>query len=477
MNIEINQEFKALIPPLSIEEYSRLEKNIIADGCREPLVLWRPESIACPECDKGSMTIGEHEFETLSNELDKWITESEECWVCKDCDYTKNIHEINSILMDGHNRYEICAKNNIGFDVSYKYFTDSGAAKLWMIRNQFGRRNLSSFQRASLALEMKPMLAELAKVNCSLGGGDQKSGSQKSANPINPTETRKELAKEAGVSHDTISKVEKILAFADDETKQKLKNGDAGLSINKVHADIKKAERKTEQLIKEADSASKNINPDWMITDCQEIVKCDAVITDPPYGILTEDWDQIELESFTREWLARWNLCGADIFIVSWSERHLFDGRRWFDEELSNYSFQQLLIWHYPNNKKPSSRLEFKHTFEPIFFYRKIDSTKEISVGGGEWGEGINNFDCHVSATPQSNFNDENMKQHPAQKSIEVMKWLVNAATSKGELVADPFSGSGTTGMAANQLGRSFHGIEINKEFIELANKRIATYG
>ena len=137
-------------PPLSLEEYSQLEKNIIADGCREPLVLWRPESIACPECDKGSMTIGEHEFETLSNELDKWITESEECWVCKDCDYTKNIHEINSILMDGHNRYEICAKNNIGFDVSYKYFTDSSHAKEWMILNQFGRRNLINYQRSVL---------------------------------------------------------------------------------------------------------------------------------------------------------------------------------------------------------------------------------------------------------------------------------------------------------------------------------------
>ena len=422
MNIEINQEFKALIPPLSLEEYSQLEKNIIADGCREPLVVF------------------------------------------------------NNTLVDGHNRYEICTKHDLPFSILEKDFTDSGAAKLWMIRNQFGRRNLSSFQRASLALEMKPMLAELAKENQTLSSGAGVKGLQKSAN-LNPIDTRKELAKEAGVSHDTISKVEKILAFADDETKQKLKNGDAGLSINKVHADIKKAERKTEQLIKEADSASKNINPDWIITDCQEIVKCDAVITDPPYGILTEDWDQIELESFTREWLSRWNLCGADIFIVSWSERHLFDGRKWFDEELSNYSFQQLLIWHYPNNKKPSSKLEFKHTFEPIFFYRKIGSTKEISVGGGEWGEGINNFDCHVSATPQSNFNDENMKQHPAQKSIEVMKWLVNAATSKGELVADPFSGSGTTGVASNQLGRSFHGIEINKEFIELANKRIATYG
>ena len=48
------------------------------------------------------------------------------------------------------------------------------------------------------------MLTELAKDNCPLGVGDQKSGLQKSANPINLTDTRKELAKEAGVSHDTI---------------------------------------------------------------------------------------------------------------------------------------------------------------------------------------------------------------------------------------------------------------------------------
>ena len=51
------------------------------------------------------------------------------------------------------------------FSILDKEFADSGAAKLWMIRNQFGRRNLSSFQRASLALEMKPMLAEIAKEN------------------------------------------------------------------------------------------------------------------------------------------------------------------------------------------------------------------------------------------------------------------------------------------------------------------------
>ena len=69
------------------------------------------------------------------------------------------------------------------------------------------------------------------------------------------------------------------------------------------------------------------------------------------------------------------------------------------------------------------------------------------------------------------------MKQHPAQKPLEVMRWLVNAATLAGEMVADPFSGSGATGIAAMQLGRSFHGIEINPDFIVLASNRIVTYG
>ena len=78
---------------------------------------------------------------------------------------------------------------------------------------------------------------------------------------------------------------------------------------------------------------------------------------------------------------------------------------------------------------------------------------------------------------PQSNFNDENMKQHPAQKSLDVMRWLVNATTNKGDLVVDPFCGSGTTGIACKQLNREFHGIEIDDDYINIANKRIATYG
>jgi site-specific DNA-methyltransferase (adenine-specific) len=82
-----------------------------------------------------------------------------------------------------------------------------------------------------------------------------------------------------------------------------------------------------------------------------------------------------------------------------------------------------------------------------------------------------------VEAVPQTNFNNENMKQHPAQKPIEVMRWLVNATTTTGDLIVDPFCGSGTTGIAATQLKRRFYGIETNKEYLNMAEGRLALYG
>lgn len=180
---------------------------------------------------------------------------------------------------------------------------------------------------------------------------------------------------------------------------------------------------------------------------------------------------------FTRHWASKWNDCGAKCALVFWSQRYLWDGRRWFDDSLSGYEFQQLLVWHYPNNKKPQSRAGFKQTWEPIFFYRKRDSNFIVQPTNKDWGKGLNNFDCHVAAIPQSNFNESEFKVHPAQKPVSALLWLINAVTGKGDLVCDPFCGSGTTGIAAMQLGRRFHGIEKDKEYATLATKRINSYG
>ena len=248
-------------------------------------------------------------------------------------------------------------------------------------------------------------------------------------------------------------------------------------------AEFKKAIRQEKILKREAEArriAAEKTGKPWVIAESEAVVQCQALVTDPPYGILDEPWEPTQLEKFTREWAERWSQCGADLLAVFWSQRYLREGHKWLAESFDGYAFQQLLVWHYPNNKSPQSRAGFKQTYEPVFLFRKDGAKREITIGAGadgEWGKDLTDFDCHVAAVPQSNFNGENMKQHPAQKPVSAMRWLVNALTSPGDLVCDPFCGSGTTGIAAMQLGRRFYGIELDPAYRKVAEGRIAEYG
>ena len=62
--------------------------------------------------------------------------------------------------------------------------------------------------------------------------------------------------------------------------------------------------------------------------------------------------------------------------------------------------------------------------------------------------------------------------KHPTQKPIALLTRLITAASKEGDLILDPFNGSGTTGIVANQLNRKYIGIEIDNEFLELTRNR-----
>lgn len=107
-NIIILPELESLIPPLGIEEKNQLEANILKDGCREALLIWpTTESVV------------------LSNS-----------------DSTKAIY----VLVDGHNRFGICRKNNLDFPIHLVMYETLNEVKGFMIDNQLGRRNLSMEQ-------------------------------------------------------------------------------------------------------------------------------------------------------------------------------------------------------------------------------------------------------------------------------------------------------------------------------------------
>jgi len=191
MSIRIDPEFESLIPPLTADEFKQLEENCVAEGIRDPLVVW---STGKPGDD--------------------------------------------DILVDGHNRWKISAHHGgILFTTKRIMFRDRDEVKQWIIQNQLGRRNITPFVRAELALKLKPLIQKKAK-----GQQIRKSVSQKSVEQ-KPIDTQKELAKAAGVSHDTIHKVEVIQKKASPEAIKDLKSGKT--SINKVYSDIRASELQT----------------------------------------------------------------------------------------------------------------------------------------------------------------------------------------------------------------------------------------
>lgn len=117
---------------------------------------------------------------------------------------------------------EISAKHaGIRFNVVKMHFENRDAAKEWILKNQLGRRNLPSYVRAQLALRLKPIIAEKAKEKQSEGGGAVRQKSDKAV-----IDTKKELATIAGVSHDTIHKVEVVEKHGTPEIKAKARSGE-----------------------------------------------------------------------------------------------------------------------------------------------------------------------------------------------------------------------------------------------------------
>jgi ParB-like chromosome segregation protein Spo0J len=320
-----------------------------------------------------------------------------------------------------------------------------------------------------------------------------------------PDRSNRWIAKQLGVSHVTVASVrtemegtgqvvQLIRTLGSDgkyRTTQRHRVGedddadDSGLTLEereilRAATQIRQrqnARRIQQQQAEEARALAKIGKPSWTITAEQTVVKCDLLIVDPPYGISTQPWEPENLETFTRDWSSRWSRCGADFIAIFWSQGWLFDGRQWLDESLTGYRFQQLLVWHANNNAAPKNRKWFKQSWEPILLYRRIGSSRQIITTQKQWDRSLHNFDCHIAPVPQLNYSGHDLKQHPAQKPVSVMRWLVHALSERGEKIVSLFSGVAPCGIAALQLGRRYQGIEINAKYRKIANARLAKYG
>ena len=166
------------------------------------------------------------------------------------------------------------------------------AVKEWMILNQFGRRNLSNYQRSVLALELEEVFKAKAKESKS-----EKVAHFRNTGEVLPTmakpDTRKELSKAANVSHGTLDKVKKIQEKASEEVKAKLRTGE--VSINAAYKEIKKEEKKanfeSKKELFEKEIKPENFNQKIILGDSVKVLPTlekksfDLLLSDPPYGM------------------------------------------------------------------------------------------------------------------------------------------------------------------------------------------------
>ena len=416
--IKIKEEFKNLIPALTKEEYKQLENNCIAEGIREKILIW------------------------------------------------------NGFIIDGHNRYEISLKWDLEIQTETKHFQDEEAVKEWMILNQFGRRNLSNYQRSVLALQLEEVFSKKAKEN----QGARTDISQISVKSKS-IDTQKELSKIANVSHDTIAKVKKIQAQASEEVKAKLSTGE--VSINSAYQEIKKEEKKEAYKSKvienriETKISENIINGDSLqILESLEDGCIDVVLTDPPYGISYKSNRSMYDDAITKRGLLNdgkdeaFNLLEKTCKVLSRKSAdnsHLYFFCSWnvfsdFERIISKYfTIKTPLVWDKGNKGSGDLENDWGNQTELVIY-----CTKGKKLINNRRGNVLNVSRLHTSKMV-----------HPTQKPVELLKQILEVSILEGDFVVDPFMGSGSTIKACNILNIKSLGIELDKEMFITANNFI----
>jgi len=394
--MQIKDEFKKLIPALSVEEFKQLEQNCLSEGIREKIITW------------------------------------------------------NGFIIDGHNRFEIATRWNLEYESESKRFKDENEVKEWMIHNQFGRRNLSNYQRSVLALELESVFSERAKENLKTSTGGTNPRPLAMLPKAETIDTRKELAKIADVKERTLGKVKVIEAKAPEEVKAKLRTGE--VSINQAYQEIKK-EEKNQIKLNERDrlaeiGKNKKIEIDFRLGDFEEVFadlpdgSIDCIITDPPYPYeFIEVWTK--LSRFAKRVLKPNGYCIA------------YSGQMYLPEVIKRMNEHLDYYWtfavYHEGQTQIVNGINLMCRWKPVLIFqngkKKIENTFQ---------------DYFISEQREKN-------GHDWQQSKSGVGYLIEMFTKEGDTIFEPFAGSGTTIIAARDKNRNILSAEIDEKTYNIA--------
>ena len=228
--------------------------------------------------------------------------------------------------------------------------------------------------------------------------------------------------------------------------------------------------------------------------DCLEKMKdipggsIDMVLTDPPYGTTACKWDSII--PFDEMWERLNRLIKPNGAIVLFGSEPFSSALRM--SNIKNYKYDW--VWNKPRGTgfqivkyKPLNSFENilvfgtggKVTYNPQMRERakpriskNKGTTKQMLISNGKEYTATKALKKRYPITSLYYSNENNKeKQHPTQKPVTLMEYLIKTYTNEGETVLDFTMGSGTTGVACKNLNRNFIGIELDSEYFKIAEK------
>ena len=122
-------------------------------------------------------------------------------------------------------------------------------------------------------------------------------------------------------------------------------------------------------------------------------------------------------------------------------------------------------IWHKKNPMPRNMNLHFVNSTEAWIYFTYKTRTGTFNNNGAV----LHDF-VETSVTPNG---ERKYGKHPTQKPESLMRHFVDVLSNVDDNILDPFMGSGTTGVAAKKAGRNFIGIELSKEYFDMASQRI----
>ena len=217
-----------------------------------------------------------------------------------------------------------------------------------------------------------------------------------------------------------------------------------------------------------------------------ETESIDLIVADPPYNLGKDYGNNHDLKGFeeyilfTREWLSE-----AKRVLKPEGSIYVFMGVRFIsylydimDRDIKLF-FNSWIVWHYTQGMGKTKGFSPRHddilvfnkgknfTFNlddirvPQKFYRERNNMRGANPGD------VWQF-SHV------HYSNPNRQNHPTQKPEGIIERIVLASSNKGDIVLDPFSGSGTTLRVCQQLGRKAIGFELNPEYVAMTEQRLS---